>query len=68
MNIRKLKERLITTLIGGFILGAWIVYAILTDFDFVAFITSPNTLFVLVVLLVPIVFIVSQALWGNKNV
>lgn len=66
MNVRKLKEKLITTLIGGFIVGAWVVYAIFTNFDFVEFITNPTVISVLLILSVPLAFLISDYLWGNK--
>lgn len=67
MNVRKLKEKLITTLIGGFIVGAWVVYAIFTDFNFVAFITNPTVISVLLILSVPLAFLISDYLWGDKQ-
>jgi hypothetical protein len=67
MNIRKLKERLITTLIGGFILGAWIVYAIITEFDFIAFISNPTVISVLLILSVPLAFFIADLVWGDKH-
>jgi hypothetical protein len=66
MNIRKLKEKLFTTLVGGFILGAWIVYAIITNFDFIAFITNPTVISIILILIVPISFFIAEALWGDK--
>jgi hypothetical protein len=67
MNIRKLKEKLITTLVGGFILGAWIIYAIITEFDFVAFITNPSVISIILILSVPLGFLIADALWGDHK-
>ena len=66
MNVRKLKEKLITTIVGGFIVGAWVFYALLTGFDFVAFITNPTVISILLILSVPLAFLISDYLWGNK--
>jgi DMSO/TMAO reductase YedYZ heme-binding membrane subunit len=67
MNVRKLKEKLITTLIGGFIFVAWVIYAILTDFNFIAFITNPTVISVLLILSVPLAFLLADLLWGDKQ-
>jgi DMSO/TMAO reductase YedYZ heme-binding membrane subunit len=67
MNIRKLKEKLYATLIGGFIFALWVVYAILTDFNFVAFITNPTVISVVLILSVPLAFLLSDVLWGQDK-
>jgi len=67
MNVRKLKEKLVTTLIGGLIVGAWVIYAILTDFDFVAFISNPSVISIALIISVPLAFLLADALWGDKQ-
>ena len=67
MNVRKLKEHLMTTIIGGLIFGAWLIYALLTGFDFLAFITNPTVISVLLILSVPLAFLISDLLWGNRE-
>ena len=67
MNIRKMKETLIRTIIGSTIFVLWVVYAIATDFDFIAFITSPTVISVILILSVPLAFLVSDMLWGNRE-
>jgi hypothetical protein len=44
MNVRKLKERLTKTIIGTTIVGLWVAYAIITDFNFIDFITNPSVI------------------------
>lgn len=66
MNIRNLKSKLIMTIIGVAIVGAWGVYAVLTRFNFIAFITNPTVISIALILSVPLAFLVSDYLWGNK--
>lgn len=66
MNIRNIKTKFITFLIGVGILGLWIVYATLTNFDFVAFFTNPTILFIGLLLAIPFSFIISDKIWGDK--
>jgi hypothetical protein len=66
MNIRNIKSKLITTLVGVVIFSLWLVYAILTKFDFTAFFFSPTTISIILVLSVPIAFIIADLAWGDK--
>ena len=67
MNVRKLKYKLIQTLIGGTIVGLFIVYAILTNFDFLAFFTNPSVISVALILSVPLAFLFADVLWGDRK-
>jgi hypothetical protein len=67
MNVRKLKEKLVKTLIGGLIVGAWVIYAILTDFDFIAFFTNPSVISIALILIVPLSFLLADVLWGENK-
>jgi len=67
MNIRKMKERLIQTIIGSMILVLWVVYAVLTDFNFIAFITNPTVISIALILAVPLAFLLSDVLWGGDK-
>jgi hypothetical protein len=67
MNVRKLKYKLIQTLIGGTIIGLWVVYAILTNFDFLAFFTNPSVISIALILSVPLAFLFADALWGDRK-
>jgi hypothetical protein len=67
MNVRKLKEKLVTTLIGGLIVAAWVIYAILTDFDFIAFFTNPSVISIALIVSVPLAFLISDVLWGDRK-
>jgi hypothetical protein len=67
MNVRKLKEKLVTTLIGGLIVGAWVIYAILTDFDFIAFFTNPSVISIALIVSVPLSFLLADVLWGENK-
>ena len=67
MNIRKMKERLIQSIIGATILTLWVVYAIATDFDFVAFISNPSVISIALILAVPLAFLLSDVLWGGDK-
>ena len=66
MNIRNIKSKLITTLVGVVIFSLWLVYAILTEFNFTAFFFSPTTISIILVLSVPIAFIIADLAWGDK--
>ena len=67
MNVRKLKYKLIQTLIGGTIIGLWVVYAILTNFDFLAFFTNPSVISIALILSIPLAFLFADALWGDRK-
>jgi hypothetical protein len=67
MNVRKLKERLTKTIIGTMIVGLWIAYAILTNFDFVAFITNPSVISIVLIVSVPLAFLLAEILWGDRK-
>lgn len=67
MNVRKLKATLTKTIIGGTIIGLWVIYAILTDFDFIAFISNPSVISIALILSVPLAFLLADALWGDKQ-
>jgi hypothetical protein len=67
MNVRKLKERLTKTIIGTTIVGLWIAYAILTNFDFVAFITNPSVISIVLIVSVPLAFLLAEILWGDRK-
>jgi len=66
MNIKKLKESLVMTFIGVIVGVLWVVYAILTNFNFVAFITSPSVISILLILAVPLAFLIADKVWGDK--
>lgn len=66
MNIRNIKSKIITTLVGVVIFSLWVVYAIITKFDFTAFLFSPTTISIILVLSVPISFIIADLAWGDK--
>ena len=67
MNVRKLKYKLIQTLIGGTIVGLFIVYAILTNFDFLAFFTNPSVISIALIISVPLAFLLADVLWGDRK-
>lgn len=67
MNVRKLKYKLIQTLIGGTIVGLFIVYAILTNFDFLAFFTNPSVISIALIVSVPLAFLLADVLWGDRK-
>jgi hypothetical protein len=67
MNVRKLKERLTKTIIGTTIVGLWIAYAILTNFDFVAFITNPSVISIVLIVSVPLAFLFAEIVWGDRK-
>jgi hypothetical protein len=67
MNVRKLREKLVTTLIGGLIVGAWVVYAILTNFDFIAFFSNPSVISIALIISVPLAFLIADVLWGDRK-
>jgi hypothetical protein len=67
MNVRKLKEKLVKTLIGGLIVGAWVIYAILTDFDFIAFFSNPSVISIALIVSVPLSFLLADVLWGENK-
>jgi multidrug efflux pump subunit AcrB len=67
MNVRKLKEKLVTTLIGGLIVVAWVIYAILTNFDFIAFFSNPSVISIALIVSVPLAFLISDVLWGDRK-
>ena len=67
MNVRKLKEKLVTTLIGGLIVGAWVIYAILTNFDFIAFFSNPSVISIALIVSVPLSFLLADVLWGENK-
>jgi hypothetical protein len=67
MNVRKLKERLTKTIIGTMIVGLWITYAILTNFDFVAFITNPSVISIVLIVSVPLAFLFADIVWGDRK-
>jgi hypothetical protein len=66
MNIRNLKQRLINIIIGIFIVSLWGVYAILTEFDFIAFITNPSVISIILILSVPLSFLVAEIFFKDK--
>jgi hypothetical protein len=67
MNVRKLKEKLVKTLIGSLIVGAWVIYAILTDFDFIAFFSNPSVISIALIVSVPLSFLLADVLWGENK-
>jgi hypothetical protein len=67
MNVRKLKEKLLKGIIGGTIVGLWVIYALLTDFDFLAFITNPSVISIILILSVPLAFLLADTLWGDRK-
>lgn len=66
MNIRNLKSKLTMTLIGLAIAGAWGIYAIYTRFNFIAFITNPTVISILLIVAVPFAFFIADYYWGDK--
>ena len=67
MNVRKLKAKLIQTLIGGTIIGLWVIYALLTNFDFIAFFTNPSVISIVLIVSVPLAFLFADVLWGDRK-
>jgi surface polysaccharide O-acyltransferase-like enzyme len=67
MNVRKLKEKLVKTLLGLTIVGLWIAYAILTNFDFVGFVSDPSVISVVLIVSVPLAFLIADVLWGDRK-
>jgi len=67
MNVRKLKEKLLKTILGGTIVGLWVIYALLTDFDFIAFITNPSVISIALIVSVPLAFLLADTLWGDHK-
>ena len=67
MNVRKLKEKLLKTILGGTIVGLWVIYALLTDFDFIAFITNPSVISIALIVSVPLAFLLADTLWGDRK-
>lgn len=67
MNVRKLKEKLVTTLIGVSIALAWVVYAIVTEFNILDFITNPTVISIILIVSVPLAFLLADVLWGDDK-
>jgi hypothetical protein len=67
MNVRKLKATLIKTIIGGTIVGLWVIYAILTNFDFIAFFSNPSVISIALIVSVPLAFLIADVLWGDRK-
>ena len=67
MNVRKLKATLIKTIIGGTIVGLWVIYAILTNFDFIAFFSNPSVISIALIISVPLAFLIADVLWGDRK-
>jgi hypothetical protein len=67
MNVRKLKAKLLKTILGGTIVGLWVIYALLTDFDFIAFITNPSVISIILIVSVPLAFLLADTLWGDRK-
>jgi hypothetical protein len=67
MNVRKLKEKLVTTLIGGLIVVAWVAYAIITNFNFIDFITNPSVISIALIVSVPLAFLFAEIVWGDRK-
>jgi hypothetical protein len=49
------------------IVGLWIAYAILTNFDFVAFITNPSVISIVLIVSVPLAFLFADIVWGDRK-
>jgi hypothetical protein len=67
MNVRKLKERLTKTIIGTMIVGLWVAYAIITNFNFIDFITNPSVISIALIVSVPLAFLLAEILWGDRK-
>jgi hypothetical protein len=67
MNVRKLKERLTKTIIGTTIVGLWIAYAIITNFNFIEFITNPSVISIALIVSVPLAFLFADIVWGDRK-
>jgi hypothetical protein len=67
MNVRKLKERLTKTIIGTMIVGLWVAYAIITNFNFIDFITNPSVISIALIVSVPLAFLFAEIVWGDRK-
>lgn len=67
MNIRGLKSKLLMTTLGLIIAGLWVVYAIVTEFNWYEFITNPTVISILLIVSVPFAFLLADYLWGDKQ-
>jgi hypothetical protein len=67
MNVRKLKERLTKTIIGTTIVGLWVAYAIITNFNFIEFITNPSVISIALIVSVPLAFLFADIVWGDRK-
>ena len=67
MNVRKLKEKLTKTILGTTIVGLWVAYAIITNFNFIDFITNPSVISIALIVSVPLAFLLAEILWGDRK-
>jgi hypothetical protein len=67
MNVRKLKERLTKTILGTIIVGLWVAYAIITNFNFIDFITNPSVISIALIVSVPLAFLFADIVWGDRK-
>ena len=67
MNVRKLKERLTKTILGTTIVGLWVAYAIITNFNFIDFITNPSVISIALIVSVPLAFLFAEIVWGDRK-
>jgi hypothetical protein len=67
MNVRKLKEKLTKTILGTTIVGLWVAYAIITNFNFIDFITNPSVISIALIVSVPLAFLFAEIVWGDRK-
>jgi hypothetical protein len=66
MNIQEIKEKIVFISIGIGIALLWVLFSVITGFDWYAFISNPVVLSIGLFLLVPFSFFLADALWGDK--
>lgn len=67
MNVRKLKERLTKFILGTTIIGLWVAYAIITNFNFIDFVTNPSVISIVLIVSVPLAFLFADIVWGDRK-
>jgi hypothetical protein len=67
MNVRKLKERLTKTILATIIIGLWVAYAVITNFNFIDFITNPSVISIALIVSVPLAFLFAEIVWGDRK-
>jgi hypothetical protein len=53
--------------LGTTIVGLWVAYAVITDFNFIDFITNPSVISIALIVSVPLAFLLAEILWGDRK-